>query len=97
MIVKATVAYVRNAFPALDEYPDERIELLVRSGDDTDWVRILDDAWEGFQNEPPKRMIVQIVDRPGEAKTSRSTISFHYPLYRFQIMLGKTVKLEIVV
>ena len=72
---------VRRAFSHLADYPPERIDFLspvvpdAKTDDDKAWSRILDEAWENFESNPPARLRVQIADAPGDAERSKSKLS----------------------
>lgn len=74
ILQQETIQCLRRGFPALSEYPDERIEFLVPNNVDSTatptWARVLEEAWEGFEEIPPKQILFQISDGPGDSDAS---------------------------
>lgn len=75
-----TLSIVRQAFPVLDEYADERIEFLMMTVDalpphrKEQWSRVLVPAWDALLRDPPKKLQVRVADLPGDAKRRKSRI-----------------------
>ncbi|ORX39242.1 hypothetical protein BD324DRAFT_618954 [Kockovaella imperatae] len=78
----------QRAFPTLADYPIDRIEFSVALKQTTDngkpigWGKITEDAWESLLYSPPERMMVRVIDAPGDAerRESCSTVSRECPL-----------------
>lgn len=64
---------MRQAFPVLDDYADERIEFLMMTKDavpparQAQWSRVLVQAWDALLRDPPKQLQVRVADLPGDA------------------------------
>lgn len=63
-----TVDIMREAFPALQDFPPERVELLLKlsSGD---WENMLPSVWDIVVSDPPSELGVRIADGPGDERT----------------------------
>ena len=40
--------------------------MLIGQGEGSHWAKILDEAWERFDQDPPKRIAVVVSDLPGD-------------------------------
>lgn len=78
----------QRIFPVLAGYPAERIELFMPS-DSNGWARIMDEAWIGFLDTPPKRLLVQVADGPGDARRRESS-SHHVAGVEADAMQGRS-------
>ena len=72
-VPQETVAMVQRGFPTLAEYPPDRIEFHVPVkldgfGQPEVWGKVLDEAWGGFDRDPPTKLRVQVADLPGEER-----------------------------
>ncbi|OCF40618.1 hypothetical protein I317_05549 [Kwoniella heveanensis CBS 569] len=72
-----TIAIVQRGLPALAGFPPDRIEFLTYFTGEVDsegqpvlggWSKILDEAWPTFRHTPPKALLVQLADLPGDAQ-----------------------------
>lgn len=50
-----------------------------------DWVPVMDEAWEMFALDPPKRMKVQIIEEPTETEQRMSDLLVATPGYVHKI------------
>jgi len=41
-------------------------KMLIGQGEGSHWATILDEAWERFDQDPPKRIAVVVSDLPGD-------------------------------
>jgi hypothetical protein len=65
------VDIVQRAFPSLAEFPSDRIEFLAiveLAGVKNEWSKIADELWPHMHNNPPKTIMVQVVDGPDDEK-----------------------------
>jgi hypothetical protein len=83
MTTQETLDIVHRGFPMLGSYGLARIELLApvhpkRTEIDHQWGLIMDEAWSGFLAEPPTRILVRVMDNPGD-HTARELCDFSHP------------------
>ncbi|OCF36364.1 hypothetical protein I316_01611 [Kwoniella heveanensis BCC8398] len=71
------IAIVQRGLPALAGFPPDPIEFLTYFTGEVDsegqpvlggWSKILDEAWPTFRHTPPKALLVQLADLPGDAQ-----------------------------
>lgn len=71
LMAQETIDVVKEAFPALREYPDDRITFYILTdaeGSRKSWSRLLDDGWVDIVSNPPPSMQVKVEDGPGDAR-----------------------------
>jgi len=54
--------------------------MLSGTGDGQHWAKVLDEAWERFDANPPARLAVVVTDLPGDdnLRTSPASVSLGY-------------------
>lgn len=62
---------MREAFPILNDYPDERIEFFKKVGF-SDWSKLLSSTFENIAEMKPEIIKVQVADAKGDRSRRKS-------------------------
>ncbi|KAK4683584.1 hypothetical protein P7C73_g6654, partial [Tremellales sp. Uapishka_1] len=66
-----TVEIVQRTFPLLAGFEAERISFMTYGEANRNFIRISDEAWSTFDEDPPKTLYIQVADNPGDAEARR--------------------------
>jgi hypothetical protein len=66
--VQETIQIVQRGIERLSTIDPDRLRfsILVGTGESQHWAKVLDEAWERFDADPPERLAVVVADAPGD-------------------------------
>jgi hypothetical protein len=75
--VQETIQIVQRGIERLSTIDPDRLtfKILVGTGDSQHWAKVLDEAWERFDADPPDRLAVVVADAPGDDLLRMSPLS----------------------
>jgi hypothetical protein len=85
--VKETIDLVKKGFPDLAGVEAERFDFEVYNIRQS-WVRVMDEAWELLNRDPPLVWVIKIKDTPEERAQRTSTPFFTFMTYFVDVMVN---------
>ena len=65
---KETIQIVQRGIQGLSTIDPDRMtfKMHIGTGEGQHWAKVLDEAWERFDTDPPKRLAIVVSDLPGD-------------------------------
>ena len=75
--MQETIQIVQRGIEGLSSIDPDRMtfKILLGTGDSQHWAKVLDEAWERFDADPPKRLAIVVADEPGDDHLRMSPLS----------------------
>jgi hypothetical protein len=66
--IQETIEIVQRGIDGLSTIDPDRMTFKIQlgTGESQHWAKVLDEAWERFDVDPPKRLAIVVADAPGD-------------------------------
>jgi len=75
--VQETIQIVQRGIEGLSTIDPDRLifKIQLGTGESQHWAKVLDEAWDRFDADPPKRLAIVVADAPGDDHLRMSPLS----------------------